>query len=317
MPITRSHALKSMASLALLPALARPAAAQGQPLRVATTPIEPGCLVYYAQDNGYIQNAGLTVEVAVNPSTPAIASAVVAGSYDVGYATVSTLAVARTKGLPFVIIAPDSQENQSQIQSGIVVPLHSPIQTAKDFDGVTFGTSGLNTLGEYLPRAWVDKHGGDATSMKFVEVPFPQMPEALAAGRIGAAYVVEPFLSIIVKHGIGRVLNSGDDAIAPTYLAAAWYTTEQWAKAHPDLVSRFSGALARAARWANANPAKVIPIVANYLKADPAILAISTRTYFADALVPAQIQPVIDITAKYGKFPTYPAADLIYVPGRS
>jgi NitT/TauT family transport system substrate-binding protein len=316
MPLTRSHALKGMTSLALLPALARGAAAQAETLRVATTPIEPGCLIYYAQENGYLQNSGLTVEVTPNPSTPAIAAAVVSGTYDIGYATVSTLAVARTKGLPFVIIAPDALETQSQVQSGIVVPLHSPIQTAKDLDGVTFGTSGLNTLGEYLPRAWVDKHGGDATSMKFVEVPFPQMPDALAAGRIGAAYVVEPFLTIIEKHGIGRILNSGDDAIAPAYLAAAWFSTEQWAKAHPDVVSRFAGAMARAARWANANPAKVVPIITSYLKADPALTAASRRTYFGETLAPAQIQPIIDVTAKYGKFTSYPAADLIYVPSR-
>lgn len=316
MPISRSHALGGIASLALLPALGGRAAAETETLRVATTPIEPGCLVYYAQENGYFQGAPFTLEVTPNPSTPAIAAAVVAGSYDIGYATVSTLAVARTRGLPFVIIAPDALETQSQVQSGIVVPLHSTIQSAKDLNGVTFGTSGLNTLGEYLPRAWVDKHGGDATSMKFIEVPFPQMPEALAAGRIGAAYCVEPFLTIIEKRGIGRILNSGDDAIAPSYLAAAWFATEQWAKAHPEIVARFAGSLARAARWANANPAKVVPIITSYLKADPALTAASRRTYFAESLTPAQIQPIIDITARYGKFASYPASDLIYVPNR-
>ena len=316
MPMSRSQALMSLSSLALLPALGTRAAAATETLRVATSPIEPGCLIYYAQDNGYLQAAGLAVEVTANPSTPAIAAAVVAGTYDIGYATVSTLAVARAKGLPFVIIAPDSLETQSHVQSGIVVPMQSPIQTAKDFDGVTFGTSGLNTLGEYLPRAWVDKHGGNAANMKFVEVPFPQMPDALAAGRIGAAYVVEPFLTIIEKRGIGRVLNSGDDAIAPSYVAAAWFATEEWAKAHPQIVSRFAGALAKAASWANANPAKVVPVITSYLKSDPAITAASRRTFFGETLATAQIQPLIDITAKYGKFASYPASELIYVPAR-
>jgi NitT/TauT family transport system substrate-binding protein len=316
MTVRRSDALRALAGSALVPVLGGQAAAQSVALQVATAPIEPGCLVYYARDNGYFQTAAITTTITQTPVTPAIASAVLSGTYDVGYATVSTLAVARAKGVPFVIIAPDAVTDPRYLQSGIVVAVRSPIQTAKDLNGVTFGTPGLNTLGEYLPRAWVDKHGGSASTMKFVEVPFPEIPEALATGRIGAAFVAEPFLTIIQKRGIGRVLAVGDDAIAPSYLASAWFASESWAKAHADVVARFAGALARAARWANANPAKAVPLITTYLKSDPAITAASCRTYFGETLTPAQVQPIIDVTARYGNFATYPATDLIYAAPR-
>ena len=148
-------------------------------------------------------------------------------------------------------------------------------------------------------------------------MPFPQLAPALTAGRIDAAYLVEPFLSLAVKKAArARILTTGDDAIASTYLASAWFATAPWAKAHAPLVSAFAGAIESAARWANANPTAVVPIILKHLKADPAIVAATSRTVYADRLVLNEIQPWIDITAKYAKFPPFPASELVYVPGR-
>ena len=88
-----------------------------------------------------------------------------------------------------------------------------------------------------------------------------------------------------------------------------------WARAHPDVVARFSAAITDAGKWAMANPQKVVPIIATHLKSDPAVVAASPRTKFEDKLVTAQIQPWIDITARYAKFPTFPTSEIVYVPG--
>jgi ABC-type nitrate/sulfonate/bicarbonate transport system substrate-binding protein len=310
---TRSHALQALAGAVVAPSLVARAAAQTpSAIRLGIIPIEPTCLAYYAKENGFFEKAGLDVDIIPSASTGAIASAVVSGTYDIAYSTVSTLATAHARGLPFTIIAPAGVINGSKAIGGIVVGMNSTIATPKDLNGKTFGTSGLNTLAEYLPRAWVDKNGGDSTTMKFVEIPFPQIADAIAAGRIDAGYLVEPFIILAKRHGTARFLATGDDAIAPVYLASAWYTTATWAKEHPEIVGRFVAAMADAGRWANANPAKVIPIIANHLKADPAITAAAPRTEFTDRLVAAQIQPWIDVTAKYAKFPSFPSTELVY-----
>jgi NitT/TauT family transport system substrate-binding protein len=307
--------MQALAGAVAAPALLAPAAAQAPAtIHLGIIPIEPTCSAYYAKENGFFDKAGLDVEITPSAATPAIAAAVVTGTYDIAYATVSTLAAAHAKGLPFVIIAPAGVINGSKAIGGIMVGTSSTMQTAKDFNGKTFGTSGLNTLAEYLPRAWVDKHGGDSSTMKFLEIPFPQIAEAISAGRIDAGYLVEPFISIAKQRNLARFLTTGDDAIAPVYLASAWYATAAWAKAHPDLVARFVSAMAEAGRWANANPAKVVPIIANHLKSDPATTAAAPRTDFTDRLVPAQIQPWIDITAHYAKFPSFPTSELVFAP---
>ena len=56
------------------------------------------------------------------------------------------------------------------------------------------------------PRV-VRKAGGDPTGVKFVELPFPDMPAALEEGRVDAVWVVEPFVTIAKDQG-ARIIAS-------------------------------------------------------------------------------------------------------------
>ncbi len=50
--------------------------------------------------------------------------------------------------------------------------------------------------------AWVEKTGGDWRRVTTVEVPFPQMADALAGGQIDAAIFSEPFVAgALATHG--------------------------------------------------------------------------------------------------------------------
>ena len=315
MRLTRLRAVHAIAAAATSPWWIDTARAQTLPtIRAALIPIEPASSIYYAAANGFFAKAGLDVQITQNPSSPALAAAVASGTYDIAYAPVSTLAVAHSRGLPFVIIAPGVITIPGLITGAIMVPVASTIKTAKDFNGKTLGTAGLGTIAEYQPRAWIDKNGGDSSTVKFIEIPFPETAAALSAGRVDAAYMVEPFLTVATKTNVARVLVTGDEAIGTRFLSTAWYTTSQWANAHPDLVTRFVNAMAEAAHWGNTNQDKVVPILAKELKADPVLAAASHRPLFGERLVLSELQPWIDVTARYAKFPPFPASALAYVP---
>jgi NitT/TauT family transport system substrate-binding protein len=315
MRVTRQRALQSVATAATAPWWPRSADAQTMPaIRAALIPIEPAASIYYAAENGFFTKAGIDVQITQNPSSPAIAAAVASGTYDVAYAPISTLAVAHSRGLPFVAITPGISFVPGEIAGAIMVPMASTVKTAKDFNGKTFACAGLGTIAEYQPRAWIDKHGGDSTTVKFIEMPFPEQIAAMNSGRVDAAYLVEPFITVATRSNTVRLLTTGDDAIGPSFLSTAWYATSQWATAHPDLVTKFVGAMVAAARWGNANQDKVVPFLVKYLKADPALAAAAHRPHFEERLVPAQMQPWIDVTARYAKFASFPASDIIYAP---
>lgn len=317
---TRVRFLAALSVLTGLAGLSAPAPGGAQAmttLKIALIPIEPAATAYYAKENGFFTKAGLDVEIDQNPSTPALASAVASGTYDIAYGTVPTLATAHSKGLPFVLVAPGIADSPVHFGGAIVVGVNSTAKTGKDLNGKTLGTAGLNTIAEYLPRAWIDKTGGDSSTVKFIEMPFPVTPDAIASGRIDGAYLAEPFVTIAEKKGAGKILTTGDDSIGSgEYLATGWFATAQWAKAHPDAIARFQKAMSEAAAWANANKDKVVPILAKDLHADPALVSQARRPYFPERLVAAQVQPWIDITARYAKFPTFKADEIVYVPGR-
>jgi NitT/TauT family transport system substrate-binding protein len=313
MQLSRLRAAQIIAGALALPSFAQAGRAADLPtLKVAIQPIEPSCQPYYAQTNGFLERAGITVDVSTVTTSPVILQALLSGTYDIGSSTVTTLALAHIKGLPIVIIGPQAVVERGLVQGGIVVSASSTIKGARDLEGKTMAISGLGTIAEFVPRAWVDKNGGDSSTIKFTEVPFPAIGDAIAAGRADAGWLNEPFFTIATRKGQVKLLTSADDAMPPAYLATAWFATVAWAKAHPDLVSRFVRAMNQAAVWANANPDKVVPILVNKLKADPDVLALSHRATFTDKLVNAQIQPLIDIVARYQKVPTFSASDLIF-----
>jgi NitT/TauT family transport system substrate-binding protein len=313
MQLTRREAARAIAGALVLPSFARAGGAAHLPtLKVAIQPIEPSCQPFYAQANGFLDKAGIGVDVSIVQTSPVILQALLSGTYDIGSATVTTLALAHIKGLPIVIIGPQAVVERGVVQGGIVVPSNSTIKGAQDLTGKIFAVSGLGTIAEFVPRAWVDKNGGDSSTMKFSEVPFPAIGDAIAAGRADAGWLNEPFFTIATRKGQVKLLTTADDVMPPVYLATAWFATADWAKAHPDLVSRFVRAMNQAGLWGNANPDKVVPILVDKLKADPAMLTIGHRATFTDKLVNGQIQPLIDIVARYQKFPAFPASDLIF-----
>jgi len=285
-------------------------------LRVAVLPIESAAEAFYAKDMGFFASAGIDADIQQMQATNAIAAALVSGALDVGYVTVDVLAITHTKNIPLVAIAP-ANEYASPLTTqsmALVLPANSIIRQAKDLNGKTVAISTLNGFARTAPSVWLDQNGGDSTSVKFVEIPFPAMPAALDAGRVDAAWVAEPFLTVARKSG--HVLGYGADGIGKHFLLATWCVTPQWAKDHPDLVTRFATVIHTTAVWANDNAAKSGDILAKYTKIDPAVIATMARVHYADQLTPSLMQPLIDVSAKYNGFTTFPARELLYAPSR-
>jgi ABC-type nitrate/sulfonate/bicarbonate transport system substrate-binding protein len=311
--MTRRRASALLAGSALLGAIRLPALGQAlTTLRIAVSPIEPSAEIYYAKDMGFLAKAGLDADIQSMQGSSLIVSAIVSNAADIGFDTLDGLAAQHQKGIPLVIIAPthDYLSPGSLQTQALVVPGNSTFQQARDLNGKTIAVSTLHSLADVGARVLIDQNGGDSSTVKFIEVPFPAIPGALDAGRIDAAWVVEPFISVARKNN--RVLAYGFDGISKHFAVGAWVATRQWAADHPDLVSRFAGVIHDTAVWANKNPQKSGEILAKYTKIDPAVISTMARVHYAEQLTPALMQPLIDVAAKYNGFKSFPAQELIY-----
>ena len=304
--------IASLAAVAaMLFTLALPASTQTLPLvHVMTVPIDAGAGVFYAQDMGFFTKAGIQVDIQTAANGGAAAAAVAGNAVDIGYSDMVSIATAFGKGLPFVVVAGGGMHEATAPTNLLMVSANSPIRSAKDLNGKIVAGSGLGTISGFGPRAWIEANGGDLSTVKFVELPFPQMQPALDAGRVDVITIAEPFLSAARK--TERIIGAPYDAIAKEFLVSAYFTTSTWAKANPDVLKRFISAIHEASVWANANHAKSAEILLKYAKMDPDLAAAMVRTKYDEQLTTAFLQPVINVAAKYGKFPPFPADELIY-----
>lgn len=301
---SRIAAIALGASLFALPTTVR----ADTTLHVATTPIELGAQVLYAKDQGFFKKAGLDVEVQLISSGGAIAPAVASGSLDIAQSNLVSLATAHEKGLPFVVLAAAGLYDADASTTSLVVAKSSTIKTGKDLVGKTIAVNGLRNITEVGASAWVDREGGDASKVRFIEMPFPQMAAALESGRVDAAVIAEPELSVAIAGG-ARIIAQPFTAIAKQFLIGAWFSTTTWAKDHPDLVKRFVAATIEGGVWANGHRAESAKILEKYTKIH--VSAEMKRTVYATRLEASDVQPLIEAAARYHAIKaSFPAADL-------
>ena len=312
----RRRSLLAGAAFAALGAAALPAFAQTapQPIRIQSIPFDAGSEAFYAKDLGLFAKQGLDATVSPVGNGPAIAAAVASGAVDIGFSNALSIETAYKKGLPFVFIAPAAIYSSAAPSSLLMVPKDSPLKVAKDLNGKTIAVNGLRNIAEFAPSYWIDKNGGDSSTVKFIEMTPAETPAALESHRIDAAHVAEP--QITQAKASSRVFAKTYDPLGDGFMIAGYFTTRPWAEAHPDLVKKFQAAIRETAQWANspANTDKSAEMLATLTKIDPAVVKSSVRAKFGLALSPAAIQPTIDLAARYKLLEHFPASDLIYIP---
>jgi ABC-type nitrate/sulfonate/bicarbonate transport system substrate-binding protein len=240
-------------------------------------------------------------------------SSVASGALDIGETGVSVIAAAHERGLPFVIIAPAGSYSSKAPTSATLVAKNSPIKTGADLNGKTFGLRDINSPAYVGSRAWIDQNGGDSKTVKFVEIPDSATAAALAQGRIDATTISEPDLENALRGPDARLLADSYNAIAKDFLLGAYFTTRDYAAAHPEIVRAFASAMAETYRWANRHHAETAQILEKYTKQQ--VIPTMPRVIYSERLSPQIVQPLIDAAAKYGALKaSFPASEMLLAP---
>jgi NitT/TauT family transport system substrate-binding protein len=297
-------------ALLVLTAVPRaPVSAQTTTVRLGTGVVEANAQVYYAEELGLFKKHGLDVQVVQLRSGPSQMAAVAGGDLQIGVGNLVSLASAQIRGLPFTIIAPGALFDASAPTTLLAEAPNAPYRTAKDLEGKTVTGISVGGLDQLAIDAWIDKSGGDLSTVKYVETPPSAMVEALATGRVAAAAINDPeFSAALSAHKI-KTLANAYTAIAPLFMQTGFFTTKAWAAKNPDALKRFSDAVVEAGEWASKHPDESRAILEKDLKTKVA----STRVKFATKLDPALIQPLLDSAAHYKLLPrVVSASDLIW-----
>jgi NitT/TauT family transport system substrate-binding protein len=285
---------------ALVISLALPSAAQTvlPVVTIAGPANDTAAAFLYAADMGFFAKAGLDVRINVQSNPGTISAAVASGAVDVGSLTVPIVALAYDHNVPLKMIAAAGIYSSDNPTSGLVVLKTATIQKAADLNGKTIGVRDINNMNYYAAKLWIDKNGGNSGSVHFVEVPEAQALEALSAGRIDAAALANPGFYDAVHGSTARMFASTYDAIAKNFLIGVYFTSDAYAKAHPDIVRKLAAVLNDTSKWANANRAQSAKILEKY-SGSPVPAAIPRVTY-GTSLRTGDVQPVLDVLYTVG-----------------
>jgi NitT/TauT family transport system substrate-binding protein len=271
--------------------------AQGlEKLRIGAVPTDDMTPIFWAIKSGLYQKEGLDVEVVTTNSGSASTAAVVGGAYELGKASPVASLLARQRGLPLTIIANGALSDMKSNYNQVVVPADSPIRRASDCNGKVGAAPGLNDTAQFGLMIWVDKNGGDSSTMHFVELPTSATAAALAGHRIDVSTLNEPNLTPALANGQVRALGNAHHAIGDRWVSAVYLARPDWAKSHPDVIRRWVRATYQSAIYANAHENETIPVMAEMTKIPAATYAKMARIPGCETSDPALLQPVIDFS---------------------
>lgn len=296
------HRLSRREALALGAAvLAAPGAAFADgltSLKAGGVPEDSIAPAVWAAQSGQFKKNGLDVDVQAQRSGSSVAVAVTGGSYQFGKSSLPAMIIAHTKGIPFVLVAAGGLYEASNPVIGLLVRSDSPFKTGADLNGKTIAVSSLSDLYTIATRQWIDKHGGDSSTVKLIEMPISAVAASLAAGRIDAGCCIEPELQAALAEGKVKVLCAPCDAIAPEFLYTAWFTTADYAEKNRSVVDAFAKTIREATAYSNAHRAVTDEAMSKFSGVAVATMRKMRRVNNATTLDVKAIQPLIDAAAK-------------------
>jgi ABC-type nitrate/sulfonate/bicarbonate transport system substrate-binding protein len=190
---------------------------------------------------------------------------------------------------------------------------NAPFKSALDLQGKVVGCTAIGDIGYLGLRAMIDEQGGDSSTVRFIELPTTTLGATLEQGRVDAGITNEPYMSKDLGTGKFRMLTDMLNGYGPRpILESAFFSTHDYVAKNRDAMARFAKVMEQASAYANTHIPETLPLIVSFSGMDAHAAAIMHKTYTALSFDPAQIQPVIDVAAKYKVIPKpFSARDML------
>ena len=279
-------------------------------LKVGVIPIADVAPLYLGMKKGFFEEVQLKIEPQLAEGGAAITPAVLSGDFQIGFSNTISLLIAASKDLPVQIISQGvlAGKAEKEAWADLLVLKDGPIKEPKDLEGKTIAVNTLKNICEVTIKASLEPEGVAVDTLKFAEVPFPDMNAALEAGRVDGACVVEPFVSQ-GKAGKARGIDPFYVRTAPDLTVATYFTSRQYAEQNGDVVDRFVEAMNRSLTYAQSHPDEVREVLLDYTEIPPeAVEQIKLPIWRPDLNEPT-IEKLSELSLKYGLIEEQPDLD--------
>jgi NitT/TauT family transport system substrate-binding protein len=281
-------------------------------VRVAALPIAETAALWAGISQGIFTRHGLDVEVLPAQGGALAIPALTKGDLDFAIGQPFGPFRADLQDLGVVIIGnyAASYATGDDINA-VIASKKSGITRPRDLAGHKVSVNSIGAAGDVTIMESVAKDGGDPSTIKFVEVAFPDVPAQLQAGTIDAGWVPEPFVSQLKGRGDTFVVAPYQNTIPglPTLTA---FTTAKLISQQPAVVDDFAAAMKETLTWAKdpANNTALRQALKTHMTSLPAAVADALRLpEYTWTIDKASLQQLIDLAVKYKVLPKAPNLD--------
>jgi len=155
--------------------------------------------------------------------------------------------------------------------STVMVRKDLPATSLKDLVGRVFAIPSKYSNQYLVIRKLMKDEGVDPASIRFVELPPPDMPGALASKAIDAYFIGEPHAARAELDGSGRVLYHAKD-IWPHFISCVLVVTENLIAERPAVVRDLVRGIAESGEWADTHRVEAARLVAPYFRQDESLI---------------------------------------------
>lgn len=213
-------------------------------LNVAVVPAIDSAGFFVALHEGLFSREGLTVNYTPAISSDTVINQQVAGQYDItGGNYVSYVQHAALDHQPLQIIA-EGSVMEPGTQAIYTMP-DSKIKSLDQLKGQVLGINAPGNINYLLAAAVLTQNGVSLSRVKFPAqpIPFPAMAGELAAGKVDAAALPEPFATSAEEQYGAVELADLNQGATQNFPILGYVATKSWVQDHPRTLHAFLTAL--------------------------------------------------------------------------
>ena len=193
---------------------------------------------------------------------PTVVESIKSGRLDATFMIAPLAMKLREQGVPVKICYLGHRDG-----STVIVRKDLPAQSLRDLKGRTFAIPSKYSNQYLVITKLMADQGVDPKDIKFVELPPPDMPGALAAKAIDAYFVGEPHAAKAELDGTGRVLYHAKD-IWPHFISCVLVVTDKLIQERPEVVRDLVRGIAESGEWAETHRIEAAKVVSPYFRQD-------------------------------------------------
>jgi NitT/TauT family transport system substrate-binding protein len=197
---------------------------------------------------------------------PTIVESIKAGRLEATFMIAPLAMKLREQGVPVKILYLGHRDG-----STVMVQKNSPAKSLRDLRGKVFAIPSKYSNQNLVIHKLMEDQGVKSDEIKFVEMPPPDMPGALAAKAIDAYFVGEPHAARAELDGSGRVLYHAKD-IWPHFISCVLVATENLIQARPAVMKDLVRGIAESGEWAETHRLDAAKVAAPYFRQDEKVV---------------------------------------------